>query len=105
MFKLTALFLCIYGVAALPTVLYSKPTVQINDEEQLSLPGVENLAEKSIPSSKLELSTDTHLPGTSNYAERIQVPLQRLPGTGNLAEKVIPPDGLKKLSQPFVEYA
>lgn len=88
--QIAVLTMCIVcGVAASPTVLYSRPIVVENGPGPQRLVGVDNLSEKSLP--VVQSQGPFPLPGTKNLAERVQVDFTKdYRGNANLAEKAIP---------------
>ncbi|XP_035721374.1 uncharacterized protein LOC118441293 [Vespa mandarinia] len=66
---------------------------------EVRLPGSRNLNEKALPISHLyDVETDS-LPGNQNLEEKSQIRMI-LPGTENLAEKSIPDYVLKRMANP-----
>ncbi|CAK9817637.1 hypothetical protein ANTQUA_LOCUS9489 [Anthophora quadrimaculata] len=108
MIEIILLFVGVVGTLAAPsmpeaagTFGTSYSTRNITKDVQVvysSLPGSENLNEKTMPLSKLVIPPQPLSPGEENLVEKLPAP-DNLPGTKNLAEKRIPEQVLLKLSQ------
>ncbi|XP_043516961.1 uncharacterized protein LOC122532330 isoform X3 [Frieseomelitta varia] len=109
MIEIIALFIGVIGTLAvpgmpeasgLPGTHYISADIT-EDVEMVSLPGSENLDEKSIPLSKLAGDHSFPLAGLNLLETTPTEIVVKLPGTKNLAEKRIPDPVLQKLYQRY----